>query len=558
VKFPRQPRRGLAEAIVTSTGPFISFRYQTTYNVTTLAPVYWLMPGQVLGTRNQMSKRVKIGLILLISAAAALRLGGLFANTFHADEALFATWARQIAVWRDPVLAGQLVDKPPLLFYLQALFYPLAGPTEWAARLPNFIASILLVPLSGMLSWRLFRNGTVAILAAAIITFSPLLIQFSATGFTDPLLTTLIVLSIYIATGSLAPGKIAAEAPANNHQRWALLSGLVFGLSIATKYQALLILPLTIGLFYIFGWRRSLWLRWFAGASVVLVILALWEIIRTGSPEIWEAQISSYGGLRVAWSWELWPRIQAWTGQWRFLLGSSMLAVSILVLAIPYLVSTTIIDDEYTSIDQLLAIYVLSYFTVHWLIAVPIWDRYLLVVAPYFSILAARIIWRIYSYVKLAIRSGALDRRYSYYLLGLTMMILAAIQVPDISSSYQGELPIGGRPDADGGIAEASILLRKQPPGTVLYDHWYSWQWRYHLFDSNVYISWFPNPQSLADDLQVFGNNDDARFVALPNSAEALPVFRAVRSAGFDLELATGTSGPYERGPIELYRLVNQ
>jgi hypothetical protein len=235
-----------------------------------------------------------------------------------------------------------------------------------------------------------------------------------------------------------------------------------------------------------------------------------------------------------------------------------MLAISILVLTIPYLVSTAINDDEYASIDQLLAIYVLGYFTIHWLIAVPIWDRYLLVVAPYFSILAARIIWRIYSYVKLAKRSGALGRRYSYYLLGLAMMILVAIQLPDISSSYQGELPIGGRPDADGGIAEASMLLRKQPPGTVLYDHWYSWQWRYHLFDSNVYISWFPNPQSLADDLQVFGNKDDARFVALPNSAEALPVFRAVRSAGFDLELAIGTSGPYERGPIELYRLVNQ
>jgi hypothetical protein len=137
-------------------------------------------------------------------------------------------------------------------------------------------------------------------------------------------------------------------------------------------------------------------------------------------------------------------------------------------------------------------------------------------------------------------------------------MILLAIQLPDLSSSYRGELPIGGRPDADGGIAEASILLRQQPPGTVLYDHWYSWQWRYHLFDSNVYISWFPDPQSLADDLQAFGSNDDARFVALPNTAEALPVFRAVRTAGFDLEPAIGKSFLSEGRSIELYRLVNQ
>jgi hypothetical protein len=235
-----------------------------------------------------------------------------------------------------------------------------------------------------------------------------------------------------------------------------------------------------------------------------------------------------------------------------------MLAISVLILAIPFLILTTFIDDEFSSIDQLLAVYVLGYFIVHWIIAVPIWDRYLLVVAPYFSILAARIIWRIYSYVKLANRPGAMSRRYSYYLIGLVAMIFLAIQLPDISSSSQGELPIGGRPDAVGGIAEASILLREQPPGTVLYDHWYSWQWRYHLFDSNVYVSWFPDPQSLADDLQVFGSKDDARFVALPNSAEALPVIRAVRSAGFDLALETGPSDPSERRSIELYRLVDQ
>ncbi|MGB3713665.1 MAG: glycosyltransferase family 39 protein [Candidatus Promineifilaceae bacterium] len=505
-----------------------------------------------------MSTRAKIGLILLIALATALRVGGVFANTFHADEALFATWARQIAVWRDPILASQVVDKPPLLFYLQALFYALAGPTEWAARLPNFIASILLVPLTGMLSWRLFWNGKVAVIAAAIIALSPLLVQFSATAYTDPLLTTLIVLSIYIATGVLNSGANAAVAPAKHRQRWALVSGMVFGLSVATKYQAILILPFMVGLVYLFGWRRSLWLRWLVGASTVIVILTFWEILRTGSPEIWGVQISSYGGLRVAWSWELWPRIQSWTGQWRFLMGSPMLAISILLLTIPFLVITTFINDEHSSIDQYLAIYVIGYFIVHWLIAIPIWDRYLLVIAPYFSILAARIIWRIYIYVKLARRSGVGNRSYSYYLLGLIPIILLAAQLPDISSSYQGELPIGGRPDADGGIAEMSILLREQPPGTVLYDHWYSWQWRYHLFDSNVYISWFPDPQSLADDLQVFGPNGDARFVALPKSPEALPVFRAVKSAGYDLEPALGTSDLSERRSIELYRIVTQ
>ncbi|RMG96345.1 MAG: glycosyltransferase, partial [Chloroflexi bacterium] len=75
-------------------------------------------------------------LLGVVWITAVFRFRALFANTFHADEALFASWARLIAVWRDPLLVTQAVDKPPLLFYLQAVFYPLFGPVMWAARLP--------------------------------------------------------------------------------------------------------------------------------------------------------------------------------------------------------------------------------------------------------------------------------------------------------------------------------------------------------------------------------------------------------------------------------------
>ena len=84
------------------------------------------------------------------------------------------------------------------------------------------------------------------------------------------------------------------------------------------------------------------------------------------------------------------------------------------------------------------------------------------------------------------------------------------------------------------GVAEMSRFLKEQPPGTVLYDHWYSWHWRYHLFDSNVYVSWFPGPTSLVEDLNVFGGGEQIRYIALPGSADALPVIRAVEEAGFN------------------------
>lgn len=505
-----------------------------------------------------MSTRVKTGLVVLIVVATALRTRGIFGNTFHADEALFATWARLIAIGREPLLSGQLVDKPPLLFYLQALFYPLLGPTEWAARLPNFIASILLIPLTGMLSWRLFRNDSVAIIAAALVTVSPLLVQFSATAYTDPLLVTLVVLSIYIAT-EVMPSRVK-NAPTTRKPgfRWAILSGFIFGLSLATKYQALLIIPLLAPLLHLLGWRRSLWLRWLLGASIVLMIVAMWEFLRTDSPSIVASQISSYGGLRVIWSWEFLPRLEAWTSQWRFLLGFSPTAIIFLILTIPFLVLVMYNDDEFTTIDQLLALYLLGYFIVHLLVAVPIWDRYLVLAAPFFSIMVARMIWRAYSYVKLLIASSADVGRYKTRLLWLLPILLLVLLLPDIGSSYHGDLPIGGNPDADGGIAEVSDFLNDQPQGTVLYDHWFSWQWRYHLFDSNVYVSWFSGPEALAEDLRVFGYQGDARFLALPDSSEATPVIRAVRSAGFDLEPALRSADQSETMTIELFRIVSQ
>ena len=106
-----------------------------------------------------MRRRYRIGLIALAAIGFGVRLPGLFQNTLFADEALFATWARLIAALWDPFLLQQPVDKPPLLFYLQSVPYSLMGPVEWAARLPNLLASVLLVPLVGVWACQKMANN---------------------------------------------------------------------------------------------------------------------------------------------------------------------------------------------------------------------------------------------------------------------------------------------------------------------------------------------------------------------------------------------------------------
>ena len=86
-------------------------------------------------------------ILLICLVAFALRLGPLFDNRFHPDEALFSTWAMKIARGENLLLTSVPVDKPPLLIYLSALSFFIFGQSELAARVPNLIASVISVPL---------------------------------------------------------------------------------------------------------------------------------------------------------------------------------------------------------------------------------------------------------------------------------------------------------------------------------------------------------------------------------------------------------------------------
>ncbi len=472
-----------------------------------------------------MSRFPKLPILFITGLTAVLRAPGLFANSFQADEALFATWAREIAIWRDPLLQMQPIDKPPLLFYLQALFYPLFGPVEFAARWPNWIASVLIVPLTGVLAWKLYRRPGTAVLAAALLALFPLSIQFSPTAFTDPLLTFLLI------TGLTA---VASQKPG-----WA---GLLFGLALITKYQAFLFLPLLIGLGWLFGWRGRQWVNGYAGLLLPVGLFFAWEIARTGSVSLWQSQMSNFGGVRLSWSWELWPRFWSWLD-----LGQTAVSPLIFFLLIPavgwfvlqhlrpsqtcqvYLGQPGLAKgkpDRSKNMDRLLLLFILGYGLFHWLWAIPVWDRYLLPLLPLLALLLARAYGDLLTHLPVA--APILQFRGAWVVL-LLLFISASW------SARNGRTPLGSFPEADQGAADVAAALADAPYGTVLYDHWFSWQWRYHLFDKRVFVNWFPHGQALADDLAAFGQNGLPRYLALPKTAVAQPIVRTVQEAGFAL-----------------------
>jgi 4-amino-4-deoxy-L-arabinose transferase-like glycosyltransferase len=518
-----------------------------------------------------MSIRIKIALIMLVLVAAALRIQGLFSEDLHPDEALFATWARLIAVWRDPLLRNQLVDKPPLLYYLQSLFYPLMGPESLAARLPNYIASMILIPLTALLGWRLYKDNKTTVFAAAIIVFSPLAVQFSSSAFIDPLMTVLISASLVATAGTF--NNTSSEAQSIKQDRVSTITtyqvdhyarrlnstyvaGFLFGLAVATKYQALLFLPLTIGIGLLRGWRRRQWKQWTIGLIPVLMAVVVWDIAQDNKLSLIGAQWDAFGGLRIARSWELWPRLAEWANQWLFLLGSSLLGF-LIILGLPVLLRPKKkYDDVRRSLDQLMTLFLLGYFLLHWIVAIPVWDRYVLAALPIASIVLARLITILVDYLSAITEFRSTRRRSTEYsILAIVVILLLALQAPLVESARKGELAVNSAIGPSRGISEQAELLQNLPDGTVLYDHWYSWQWRYYLFDEQIYVSWFPDVDTLIRDINTFGRNGDPRYISLPNDSRSGPVIRAVQEAGFGLKEMSFLNKLNESDTV-LYQLI--
>ncbi len=461
-------------------------------------------------------------LIILILLGALWRTDGLFTHTFYADEALFASWARLIAVWRDPLLSTVPIDKPPLLFYLQAFFYPLQGPVTWAARLPNWIASLLTIPLVWQLAYRFSPKKPLATeLATLLFVFSPLSIQFSATAFVDPLLVFWLVLALVLA--------------ANPHPAYG--SAVAAGLALLTKYQAVLFFPLILAVRWRFRPDKRQIIGWVGIVTIFGTMLILWDIIRVGEWTLWRTQMSGFGGLRLIWSWEVWPRLAGWTMMSWWLLGAGWL------IGIGWLISDMSqrsLKPPNKTADVRIWLWgmIAGYVSMHWLLAIPIWDRYWLPLVPLvavaFSIGLPRFkndqiaIKRSFNRLR---KKNRRDINFKVIWLVFALLLL----LPQGWLARRGWFPVGGSATADGGAGQIAAVLDDKPYGTVLYDHYYSWQWRYHFFDTGVFVSWFPNPDWFGRELQAFESDSHERFVVLPNDERGNPVRREATALGFSL-----------------------
>lgn len=458
-----------------------------------------------------MTRQTRLILLALTLIAFALRVRGLFSTVWQADEALYATWARHIAVWRDPLLQNVGVEKPPLLFYLQAIFFPLMGAGKWVVRLPSLVASVVAVPILGRVTSKIYRHSPTTYFATAALALSPLAIPFGHSAYIEPLLMTLILLALP------TPG-----------QKRPVFAGVWFGLALAAKFQAVMLLPFIIGLAAINGWRRHEWVAWLRGLLPVLALLGAW---------LWQsgmlAALSGVGyaktiaGLRPIASWEMMPRFFGWLAHFRQAFGSPWL-LTILVIGLPALVFLhRKRQSRADQVDRWLLFTLAALFLGYWLIAFPMWGRLLVVWLPILVIGLGRVLSLLTTRLKTP----------------LPLLILAVLMLPAALRPPPANHIRSAYPPASLGQAEVAAYLTDAPYGTVLYDHWYSWHWRYDFFDTGVYVSWFPHADGLLRDLGAFAGTGGRRYLVVPNTVSAEPILRAVRGAGYTLDSHLTTAG---------------
>jgi len=489
--------------------------------------------------------------VLLCWVAFGLRLGPLWANRFHSDEALYATWALRIATWHDPLLAGAAPDKPPLLFYTQAAAFLVLGHAEVAARLAGLIAGVvsvalvwrlaLIIPLTPFFSQAWAKKGeATANVAAMAMALSPFAILFSPTAFLDPLM-------VMFALASLV-------AVMRRRHGWA---GVWLGLAAATKVQALIFLPLIMAFAVLRAPRlkhransSSLLkqaVRFIVSLAVPVSIVLVWDRLRGGAP-FWIQQTVNYGGIRPVYAGEVLPRLAGWASWLPYFFGLPLLVV--LIVGLPVLVIYDLTRGARTwpaVFDLTLTAFALAYFFLHWLLAFPTWDRYLLGLVPVMCVLLGRLASLAVGWLAAWIRSTQVA--------GLMVVSLTvALMIPSAVQAAQSALPVGGDHGPHDGVDRVSAYLRELPKGTVVYDHWLGWTLRYYLWDAPAYVAYFATPGWLAEDLHVFGRTSP-RYVVFPADESTTRVERAIAPEGFGLAPVLSGQDRHGQPTFTLYRI---
>ncbi len=214
-----------------------------------------------------------IGVVLL---AALVLLGGIWSLPLSdPDAGMYADIGARMAAsgdWITPRFNGlPYLEKPPLLYWLIASIFRLAGPSEWGTHLWPALAGVAGVAMSFLIGREMFGAG-VGFLAGLVLTTSIGYFVYARVVSTD-----------LVFTGFLSCALFAFLRSYRRHDRgWSLLLYLSIGLAVMTKGVIGLFLPGLIVLGFLLLSRdlaalKRLGLWW--GIPLALAVALPWHVL---------------------------------------------------------------------------------------------------------------------------------------------------------------------------------------------------------------------------------------------------------------------------------------
>ncbi|MEO6185510.1 MAG: glycosyltransferase family 39 protein [Steroidobacteraceae bacterium] len=182
--------------------------------------------------------------LLFVGAGIGLR------NPWPADEPVYALIARDMLArgnWLIPMVGGDYFqDKPPLLFWLQAVGYWLTGSEKIGFLLPSLLAGLGTLLLVYDLGRRLW-NREAGVHAALLLLFTVQFTLQARRAQLDALLMFFTVLSVYCLLRQLLLA---------GGWRWAVAAGAAAGLGVLSKVVGF------FSLFVLVPWLYAVWRGW--------------------------------------------------------------------------------------------------------------------------------------------------------------------------------------------------------------------------------------------------------------------------------------------------------
>jgi 4-amino-4-deoxy-L-arabinose transferase-like glycosyltransferase len=168
-------------------------------------------------------------------------------------------------------------EKPPLVYWTETAAVSIFGVNEFAIRLPAALFSAAQVGLTAALADLMFGEA-VAVLAAVVLTLSPLFFGFSRFATLDPALA-------FFMTAALAAFYVSARSNdfgTGAGRRWFIVAAAMLALGTLTKGLVAPVLCGAIALIWIFIERRSREIKrmpWFSALALYLAITSPWFVL---------------------------------------------------------------------------------------------------------------------------------------------------------------------------------------------------------------------------------------------------------------------------------------